>query len=629
LAHRLTSLSLALGLPLFSVLICSSESHLARAEAPAPERIDPVVVTATRSPTPLSSLLSDVRVIDREAISEAGSETLTELLQARGGIEIVANGGPGQPSGVFLRGTNSNHVLLLIDGMRVNSATSGTNAFEHIPLQQIERIEILSGPASSLYGADALGGVIQIFTRKGEGESEFAVNAGVGTYRTRRLGAGLSGHTEGTRFSVQAGYDESRGFSATNERVSFGFDPDGDASRNRNASINVTHSLLAGHDVSLGAWVSRGDTQFDNGPGGNDVNHSTLSSFYLETRNRIGEAWLSTLRVGRSRDEAVFTGSAAARFRTDQQQADWHNEVKALLGTLVLGGAYRTEQVSSDTLFVQTKRNTVSAYTGYTGEFGPHLFQGSARYDRYDGNNQIRNRGAGSLAYGYRLSSALRLAANVGTAFKLPSFNDLYSPPFQGFSGNPNLEPERALNRELALYYDTSRQRAGLTLFANDIHKLIALDSTFTTVTNVNEARIRGATLTYALTGSDYRLTAEVTTSKPEDRATHRLLARRARNYGSLSAAKSFRGWQLGAEWVASGARFDSATNDPATRLGGYSLVNVFARYRPRPEWALTLRCNNLLDKRYELAQGYNTPRVNLFVGMEYTMPVAGQAGRR
>ena len=588
-----------------------------------------MVVTATRSETPLSSLLSDVRVIDREAIAEAGSETLTELLQARGGIEINANGGPGQPSGVFLRGTNSNHVLLLIDGMRVNSSTSGTNAFEHIPLQQIERIEILRGPASSLYGADALGGVIQIFTRKGEGETQFTANAGAGTYRTRRLGAGLSGDANGTRFSVQAGYDESRAFSATNERVSFGFDPDGDASRNRNASISVTQNLVAGHEVAMGAWISRGDTQFDAGPGGNDVNHSTLSSYYLESRNRIGEAWQSTLRLGRSRDEAVFTGTSAARFRTEQQQADWNNEIKALRGTLVLGGDYRTEKVSSDTLFAQTKRNTVSAYAGYSGEFGPHLLQGSARYDRYDGNNQVRYRGTGSLAYGYRLSPALRLAASVGTAFKLPSFNDLYSPALFGFSGNPNLEPERALNRELGIYYDAGRRRAGLTLFANDIRKLIALDSTFSTVNNVNEARILGATLTYTVISSDYQLTAEVTASKPEDRATHHVLARRARNYGSLSAARVFRGWRLGAEWVASGARFDSATNEPASRLGGYSLVNIFARYHLRPEWAISIRCNNVFDKRYELAQGYNTPRVNLFVAMEYTLPVAGHAGQR
>ena len=379
----------------------------------------------------------------------------------------------------------------------------------------------------------------------------------------------------------------------------------------------------------MGAWASRGDTHFDAGLGGDDVNHSTLSSFYLETRNHIGEAWRSTLRIGRGRDDAVFSGTSPARFRTDQDQADWQNEITVPLGSLVLGGAYRTEKLASDTVFTRTRRKTVSAYAGYAGEFGPHLLQSSARYDRYDENSQERNRGTGSLAYGSRFSSALRLAASVGTAFKLPSFNDLYSPPLFGFSGNPNLEPERALNRELALYYDAGNRRAGLTLFANEIHKLIAFDSSFTTVSNVNEARILGATLTYAVSTPDYQVTAEASASKPENRATGHLLARRARNYGSLSAARIFRRWQLGGEAVASGARFDRASNDAASRLGGYALVNVFARYRRSSEWALTLRCNNLFDKRYELAQGFNTPRINVFISVEYTMPVTGRRGQQ
>ena len=585
------------------------------APAANPTALQPIVVTATRSPQPVSSLLSDVRVIDADILASAGSETLTELLQTYGGVEIVANGGPGQVSGVFLRGTNSNHVLVLIDGVRVNSATTGSTAFENIPVSQIQRIEILHGPASSLYGSDALGGVIQIFTRQGEGSPHFSASAGGGTYGTQRYTVGVGGESGDTRFNLQAGYHESRGFSATNEAAGFSFDPDSDPYRNSNVSLGVTQRIAEGHELALGAWGSQGDTHFDAGLGTDDVSHQRLSSFYLESRNRFAEPWLSRLKLASGSDRLQFTGAFPGFFNTQQDQFSWQNDIVAPGGNIVTGLEYRRERLDSDTAYTQTRRTTRSEFAGYSGEWNGHLLQASARHDDV---SHFGARNTGSFAYGYRLTPALRVTANIASAFKAPSFNDLYFPNTFGFSGNPDLKPERALNWEAAAYYDQGGQHVGLTLFSNRIRDLIAIDPSFTTLINVNEASIRGTTLSFAGSLGSSRVTLEATHESPEDIATGNQLPRRARNFGSGSIVQPWGAWQLGGELVVSGARFDRLANTPDTRLGGYGLLNLLAQYRLSTEVSLRARWNNVFDRRYELAQGFNTPGSNLFIAIDY-----------
>ena len=293
-------------------------------------QLEPVVVTATRLEQPVSAVLSDVRVIDADTIRNAGPVSLPELLQMHGGAEIASTGGPGQISSVFLRGTNANHVVLLIDGVRINSATAGTNAFENIPLDQIERIEILRGPASSLYGADAIGGVIQVFTRQGE---RTEAHVGAGSWRTRDASVGLGRQFGSTRFSVQAGYRESRAFSATNAANTFSFNPDDDPYRNNNASLALSHDWAPGHTLTARALRSEGTTHFDAGPGSDDVNRQRLSTLALESSNRISDGWRSHLRLARGSDDIAIRGSFAGNFRTDQDQASWQNDFAVLGGS--------------------------------------------------------------------------------------------------------------------------------------------------------------------------------------------------------------------------------------------------------------------------------------------------------
>lgn len=583
--------------------------------AAEPQTLQPVVVTATRTPQPIDTVLADLRVIDADAIANAGPMTLTELLQLRGGVEISATGGPGQVSGIFLRGSNAGHVVLLVDGVRVNSATAGTNAFEHLPLAQIERIEILRGVGSSLYGADAIGGVIQVFTKQG-GADRTEASVGAGRWGTRDASAGLGRNFGTTRLSLQAGWRESDSFSATKPTNTFSFDPDDDGYRNANLGVHLDHDWADGQSLAFRGMSSRGRTEFDAGPGTDDVNRQRLSSLALESRNRLDVNWRSLLRLARGADHIRTEGGFPGFFDTDQDQATWQNDVAALGGQWVAGLDWRREKVTSDTAFTTTTRSFRGLFAGYTARLGDHLVEASARHDD---DSQFGGHGTGKLAYGVRLTPQWRASASLGTAFKAPSFNDLYYPLSFGFSGNPDLKPERARSAELALRHDGGALQGGLVVFASRVRDLIAVDPSFTTVVNVNRARIRGATLDAAWHEGMWTARGELTHQDAEDADTGDRLVRRARRFGSASLSATPGAWRAGVEWVVSGDRFGAASNSQDSRMGGYGLLNLNAAWFVTPRWTLSARLNNAGDKRYELVQGYNTPGRNLFVSLAYS----------
>jgi vitamin B12 transporter len=513
-------------------------------------------------------------------------------------------------SGVFLRGSNANHVVLLIDGVRINSATAGTNAFENIPLEQIERIEILRGPASSLYGADAIGGVIQIFTRR---EPRTQARLGAGRWKSREGSVGLGRELGATRWSLQAGYRESDSFSATSEGHPFSFDPDDDAYRNSSLGLSASHDWAEDQTLAASLLHSDGTTRFDGGAG--DVNRQKLTTASIESRNRLHADWRSTLRIARGRDDIDTDGSFPSRFRTEQDQASWQNDVAALGGQWVAGLEWRRERVDSSTAYTRDRRTVRSAFGAYSAEWQGHLLQASVRRDD---NSQFGAHTTGNLAYGLRLTPAWRLSASAGSAFKAPSFNDLYFPLSFGFSGNPDLEPERSRSAELGARYEAQGVQAGLTLFHTRIRELIAVDPSFSTVVNVNRARIRGATLHAAIERGDWTARGEFTHQDPRDAETDRQLVLRARRHASASLVFAPQPWRAGIELVASDTRYGTAANTPDSRLGGYALLNLHAGYALSREWSVSVRLNNAADKRYELVQDYNTPRRNVFVALDY-----------
>src|SRR5713226_5384548 len=521
---------------------------------------DAVVVTATRFPQARSQTLQPVNIITAEDIARSGQQTLVEVLQTLGGVEIASNGGFGQTSSVFMRGANSNQTLVLVDGMRVNSATLGATALENIPLNQIERIEVVPGQLSSLYGADAMGGVIQIFTKSGKYAPATNVTAGLGTYNTRSVSGGINRTINNTDFSLNLGYFESRGFDAT-KSAAFGHNPDRDGYRNENFSGKIAHHLDERNELGLTVFQSDGHTHFDAGPTTDDVNHQTLSAYSLYSSNQITSVWQSLVRAGESTDDLTTTGAFPGFFRTRQPQLTWQNDIKLGPGTAIAGAEYLAQNVTSDTAYTQTYRTIKSAFTGYSGEYEKHGWQANVRQDD---NSQFGNHTTGLAGYAYRLTSELRLRAGAGTAFKAPTFNDLY---FPGFS-NPNLRPEQSRSREAGVDYQAANDRFSATYFDNRISDLIVFDTTTSTPQNLSRARIKGTELGYQHSRGRLRTSVQLTFQDPVDEATGKLLQRRAKEFGSFAISNAFGPWKLGAEIVASGARFDSVDESPGTKIG-------------------------------------------------------------
>jgi len=580
-----------------------------------------VVVTAARLPQGRSQTLQPVKIITAEDIAQSGQQTVVEILQTLGGVEIVSNGGFGQPSSVFMRGANSGHTLVLVDGMRIGSATLGTTALENIPLGQIERIEVVPGELSSLYGSDAIGGVIQIFTKSGKYAPATSVTAGVGTYGTGSVSGGVNRTVGDTDFSLNLGYLESKGFDATKPTAPFGqHNPDRDGYRNTNVSGKIVHRLDTRNELGLAVFQSDGRTHFDSGPTTDDLNNQTLSAFSLHSSNQITDSWQSLVRAGESRDKSTTTGAFPSFFGTRQPQFTWQNNIKLGPGTAIAGAEYLAQHVTSDSAFAQNHRTIRSAFAGYVGTYEKHDWQANIRRDD---NSQFGNHATGLLGYAYHLTSELRLRLGGGSAFKAPTFNDLYAvDPTFFFIPNPDLRPERSRSREAGLNYQAGTNRFSATYFENRITDLVVLVSnpvTFvSTPRNLNRARIKGTELGYQGFFAGLQANAQLTLQDPVDEETGKLLPRRAREYGSVAAGKAAGRWRFGAEVTASGARFDSADEDPAKKMHGYALVNLTASYTLSQEWLLRARWNNVFNREYELAQNFNTPGSNVFAALQY-----------
>ncbi|HYC38704.1 MAG TPA: TonB-dependent receptor [Usitatibacter sp.] len=576
------------------------------------------IVTATRLAQPLAEALRNVTIITAEEIERSGQLTLAQVLQQLGGLEMVSNGGHGNAASILMRGSNAAHTLVLVDGIRLQSATVGTTAFENIPLSQVERIEIVPGPVSSLYGSDAIGGVIQVFTKGGAGPRA-SVTASVGTQATRALKASASTTFGDTDVALSAGAFRTDNFNVTRPTISFGrFNPDIDPYRNDNFSAKVAHRPAPGHELGASAFFSDGEASFDNGPIGDHRTEQKLSVYSAYSRNRFLPTWESLVRVGASRDDSSSLGDPfPADFRTDQVQATWQNTFTLAEHTKVVGGyEHLVQKVDTSTPYDVTRRTIRAFFAGVNGEYGAHAVQASLRRDD---NSQFGSPTTGSVAYGFDLTPAWRLRGSYGTAFHAPSFNDLYFPGF----GNAGLVPERSRNREVGIDWHAAGHRFAATYFDNRIRDLIVF--VFDTQTfegrpeNVDRARIRGTELSYNGAIGATRLRAKLTLQDPESESTGLLLQRRARRHGSVAASHGLGAWRVGAEVVASGERFDSPDESPASRLAGYALVNLSVGRDFGREWAVDLRWNNVADRDYELIQGFNTPGSNVLLSVRWT----------
>jgi vitamin B12 transporter len=585
----------------------------ARAQTPGSTAIDPLFVTASRSPQPLQSLIADVTYIGPEEIARAGAQSLAELLQRQPGVQIVVSGPPGSTSGAFLRGANTNQTLVLIDGLRVGSSSSGTSPLEAIPLDIIDHIEILRGPAASLYGADAIGGVIQVFTRNA-GESLAAnATAGYGSYATSLFSGGASGTAGPWRFVLQGGHRQSAGFTAISNPDNFAYNPDRDGYTNDSVNASLSYSFAPEQTLSLQYLKSRLNTEFDSGPAFDDRTFTDLETWTVASRNRLASFWLSTLEAGVSYDDSSSqTGFGPSRFNTEQRQYLWQNDLTLPLGALSVALTRREERLDTDAGFAVTSRDTNAIVGVYSLHEGPHALQLNLRHDQ---STQYGSKTSGAIAYSYSFSPGWRASASYGTGFKAPTFNDLYYPNFS----NPSLQPETARNFELALRYADAMLSAGIVAYRNRVQDLIVFecDAQFNCAPqNVANATLEGITLELQATFGATGIKASMDFARPYDDATGNLLPRRARRYGALEATHGFGPLQLGVQLAAASARYDDAAN--TRRMGGYAIVNLTAEYRFGEQWTAFATLGNAFDKNYELAADYNTAGANLFAGIRY-----------
>lgn len=594
----------------FAVALVAALPALAQTSS---AELTPVVVTATRQATPIKQLLSDVTVLDREQIEQAGQSSLAELLGRQPGVEFAANGGPGTNTSVFIRGANSNQTVVLIDGVRVGSATSGSVNFSRLPLSQIERIEILRGPASSLYGADAIGGVIQIFTRKGAGAPRVNASAGYGSYGTYEASAGVQGGTDMLSYSLQAGHSKSSGFSALRNPTASGYNPDRDGYRNDNASASISLRPAEGHELGLNLLYSTGPSQYDTTPVTADhVNDQDQISYSAYSRNQFTERWTSTVRLGRAIDDSTTlrNGVPNSVFRTEQNQVQWQNDIKLGFGEALLAIEELNQKIdATGTTYAVTERTIRSYILGWNGSFGNHRLQLSGRHDD---NSQFGSHDTGTAAYGYQFTPEWRGRLAYGTAFRAPTFNELYYPGF----GNANLKPEKARNREAGLIWEKAGQQIGATYYKNEVSNLIVNSGSPLLPQNVDKASLEGWTLTYGGTVAGTRLDASLDLSEPQNAKTGKQLQRRAEQQFKISASRDIFGWLSGIEFQAVGRRFDDAANLNA--MGGYSLTNLFVEKNLGAGLTLFARANNIFDRQYETVRNYGTPGANVFVGLRY-----------
>lgn len=604
-----TSASLARALPRASSFACSFAFAISGLPCSAQAqttgaRLGETVVTATRTPTRTDELLSDVVVIQREQLDQFASRTLPEVLARLAGVQVSATGGRGKSSSVFIRGAEARHTVLLIDGVRYGSATLGTPAWENIPLEMVERIEVLKGPASALYGSEGVGGVVQLFMRKARpGDPVFSPRATVelGSDSYRRAAAGFSGASGGLSYSLDVQNVRDKSFSSTNPRAQFGnYNADRDPFEQDSLNLALGYQLSTDWKLEAGLLRADGENHYDDGPGRDTYGVVRTRTGYVGVRGQLTSNWSTQLRFSQgvdfTRARIAATGSVPGLFETSQDQYQWQNDIVTPLGTVVAGLERREQRVESDTRYDVRERSIDAAFVGLNGSAGDHSWQLNARRDR---NSQFGGSNTWFAAYGYRISPNWRINASHGTSFVAPSFNQLYYPNF----GNTELQPEEGRNSEIGIAWTEGAHTVKLVAFDNKIRGFI---TNTVRPENIPRARIEGWTLGYD--GSFGALSVHASYDKldPRNELTGKMLARRANDQVGLSADYSAGAWKFGASMLHVGRRFDDTANTARLRLGNYTTVDLFAEYRFRPDWTVQARIENLNDARYETAYGYN-----------------------
>lgn len=598
-----------------SALFCLCISPVVIAQDVIP--LDAVVVTADRKARTVDATLAPVTVITRADIERQAALSLPEVLQRTPGISISNSGGAGKATSVFLRGTNSTHALVLVDGMPVGSATTGSVAWQDLPIEQIERIEIVRGPRSSLYGSEAIGGVIQIFTRLGGDASKGLrpeVSISAGSHNTQQASLNLGGGNTQAWYNLGVATQTTDGINAASNNS----EPDKDGYERNSLALRAGSRLGESTSAELSLLQAEGSNAYD----GSFVNQGefTQRAANVNLRHEFGERVALSARIGQSQDDSdnFKDGTFRSRFNTQREQASVQADLAVgESSNLTLGAEQQTDKVDSTTNYTVKSRDNTGMFAALQTGLGATQLEVAARNDD---NQQFGTHTTGSVAVGRELSENLRVTASYGTAFKAPTFNQLYFPGF----GDATLKPEEAANSEIGVAGKAldGKLRWSANAFSNHIENLISYPPPTFAVKQTDKARIQGLELAANTAVGAWDVDANLTMQNPENRSgtdAGKKLINRAQQVANLGVSRQLNDkLRVGMAIHAEGKRYSDATNTESRKLAGFATLDVHADYQMAKQWKVGVKVNNLLDQDYQTNRGFNQDGTNGLVTLQY-----------
>ena len=579
------------------------------------DQIENIIVTGTRIPTQISESLSAVTLFQRADIERLQASDLFDLMSHVPGSSLVRNGGRGSSTSMSLRGNQSDHTLFLMDGVRIGSATTGGAALAAINLSTVQRIEIIRGPKSNLYGADAIGGVVNIITRKTESSRVLNVEAGFGSNGTQDTTILLGANGDKYSLTAVLNHLDTDGIDNTESKAGINGDDDGFTKDSMaiNYQYQATDSALwkvtynqndtkADYDnnCSIGSWPNSSPVDCD------IYSSGEVSALASTMDMNISEQWQTSFQIGHTLDEGserarnidLSTTNNGGKFNTKKTEATWVNTLGLAAGqALMLGLDYQKEEVDSSTVYNEESRENSAGFAQFQTQLGAVDTNLGVRYDD---NEQFGSHTTVSFLAGIDLSETLRLVGSFGEGFKAPTFNDLYYPGF----GNASFVPEESKNIEIGLNADLGNVSATLALFNNNIENLIQYNSATFASDQTAEVEITGLEFNVNTEVSGWTLSLSGAVIDPENKSNGKLLRRRAEQSMMFDAGTTLNGVAIGVSVRSESHRYDDAAN--TVRLGGYTTTAMRASYRINDNWLVKARVNNLTDKNYVTASSFS-----------------------
>jgi len=582
--------------------------------------IETISVTASRSPMDIADSLASQVIITRADIARIQPKSVLDVLSTVAGIDISATGGRGQTSSVYMRGANASHTLVLIDGVRISSASLGSTSIQSVAPELIERIEIVKGPRAALWGSDAIGGVIQIFTRKLRSDKHFA-NATIGSENYQKLSAGTGiSHGEGST-SIIVNHEKSAGFDVKDDAES-----DDDGFDYTSVAINGQQQINDALSLNWLAQVDDGNNEFDSSFGGNEndvKNHIwQLSANYDWKVSDITNH--SAISISQNRTSSVGYGNGISKeggslFDTRRDQISLVNNSSVNEHwQFNLGTDFYTEELKGNTQYTDKERNVFGVFGHVIYQRGAFSYELSTRYDDVDG---IDSETTYNTSIGYQVAAHTRVVLAAGSGFKTPSFNDLYWPADAWSAGNSDLVSETSDTLEFSVISQFDELGLSFNIFSTDIENLIAWkpDENFTyKPENVADADIKGAEFGAKYIGLGGSHQFNISYIEAEDKATGDQLARRAKEHASYQFDTSIGKADVYAEWQYKGERYEYLFDGSSVELDSYQVVNLGLSYPLANAWKLQTKVNNAFNEQYTTSQGYHAQERVAYIGVTF-----------